>query len=206
MEEDLELDHEMDDILNASTVSEESINESASVSAKPAAEPKADGRCMEGDFCPNVAEKDHSCVYDTESTVSSRSAESASIKCYGLSRDGEDRPCTPPPHQDFTLDDLNLVIGQQNGPVDSPSIIWTNASVLSTMASILETEPSVVSTMPSIISTSPSIMVVDEVDLRYTCQCGVQMGPQEKIATLEFLTRFPAPYVCLNCRWRSAGL
>ena len=206
MEEDMELEHEMDDILDASTVSDESITESASVSAKPAAEPKAEGRCMEGAFCQNVADKDHSCVYDTESTVSSRSAESASIKCYGLSREGEDRPFTPPPHQNFTLDDLNLVIGQQHGQDGSPSIVWTNASVLSTLASVLETEPSVVSTMPSIVSTSPSIMVVDEIDLRYTCQCGVQMGPQEQAATLEFLSRFPAPYVCLNCRWRSAGL
>ena len=177
------------------------MTESASVSAKPAAEPKAAGRCTEGNFCQNL--KEHSCVYDTDSTVSMRSAESASIKCYGLTREGEDRPCTPPSHQNFTIDDLNLVIGDQNGQDDSPSIVWTNASVLSTLASVLETDPSVVSTLPSIVSTTPSVQVLEEVDLRYVCQCGVQMGLQERAATMDFLARYPAPYVCYNCRWRS---
>ena len=180
--------------------------ESASVSARPAAKPKAEGRCTEGNFCADLYT--HSCVYDTESTVST-ATERSSVQCYGISREGEERPGTPPPHQNFTLDDLKMFVGDRDGMEgqnDAPSIIWTNGSVLSTLASVLETDPSVVSTLPSVVSTNPSVLVVDEVDLRYKCQCGVQMGLQERVATREWSARYPAPYVCYDCRWKSAGV
>jgi hypothetical protein len=32
------------------------------------------------------------------------------------------------------------------------------------------------------------------------------MGLTERVATWEFLARYPAPFVCHNCRWATVGL
>ena len=176
--------------------------ESSTTSTRPAALPKGPGRCKEGNFCDNLM--DHSCTYDTSSTVTMESAKS--IEFRGTCRTGEERQKPPAPLVDFTINDLEL---QVDGPVDkedAPSIIWTDISVQSTMASILSTEPSVQSTQASVCSTVPSIMIVEEIDLRFNCQCGTRMGPEEREATQEFAARNPAPYVCYNCRWASVGL
>ena len=140
---------------------EETMSESASQtttqSKRPAALPKPMGRCTEGNLCDNLLA--HSCIFDTDtaSAMSMKSADESSVTCYGLSREGEERPTTPPPHQDFRLDDLNLVVGDHLVHNNAPSIIWTNASVLSTLASVLDTEASVIETLPSIISTEASV-------------------------------------------------
>ena len=202
----LELSRDVQDQKMTSSESEsedEDMSESASMSARPAAIPKASGRCTEGNFCGDLLA--HSCIYDTKSTVSNRSTGKTSVKCYGLSREGEERPNTQPPHQIFTIEDLNLVVDGHND--DTPSIVWTNASVLSTLASVIETDPSVVSTLPSVISTTPSVQVVEEVDpMLLQCQCGTRISIQERVATMEYSRMFPAPYVCRECRWRSVGL
>ena len=52
-----------------------------------------------------------------------------SVEYRGLSRTGEERPGTPDPLFDFTLNDLNLQIGGQEDQEEAPSIIWTEASV-----------------------------------------------------------------------------
>ena len=176
--------------------------ESSTTSTRPAALPKGPGRCKEGNFCDNLM--DHSCIYDTDSTVTMESAKSIVFR--GTGRTGEERQKPPAPLVDFTINDLEL---QVDGPVDkedAPSIIWTDISVQSTMASVLSTEPSVQSTQASVCSTVPSIMIVEEIDLRFNCQCGTRMGPEEREATQEFAARNPAPYVCYNCRWASVGL
>ena len=48
---------------------------SSSASAKPAATPKEAGRCKEGYFCSDLM--NHSCVYDTSSTVTMESVNAA---------------------------------------------------------------------------------------------------------------------------------
>ena len=174
----------------------------ASVSAKPAATPKEQGRCKEGDFCGDLL--NHSCVYDTSSTVTMESVKSVEYR--GLSRTGEERPSTPDPLFDFTINDLNLLIGEQGDRGDTPSIIWTEASVQSTLASVISTDPSIISTRASVNSTIPSVLIIEEVDLRFQCRCGTKMGIQERVATQDFATLNPAPYVCYSCRWASVGL
>ena len=186
----------------------ESASQTTSLSKRPAALPKPNGRCTEGNFCANLLA--HSCVFDTDtaSAVSMKSAEESSVTCYGLCREGEERPTTPPPHQDFRLDDLNLVVGDHLVHYNNaPSIIWTNASVLSTLASVLDTEASVIETLPSIISTEASVQILDEIDpMLLVCQCGTKISEQEKEATLEYSKQHPAPYICFDCRWKSVGL
>ena len=147
---------------------------------------------------------DHSCTYDTSSTVTMESAKS--IEFRGTSRAGEERPNTPAPLLDFTINDLELQVEGYVHKDNAPSIIWTDISVQSTMASVISTEPSVQSTQASVCSTVPSILIVEEVDLRFNCQCGTKMGFEEREATQEFAARNPAPYVCYNCRWASVGL
>ena len=191
---------------------EETMSESASQtttqSKRPAALPKPMGRCTEGNLCDNLLA--HSCIFDTDtaSAMSMKSADESSVTCYGLSREGEERPTTPPPHQDFRLDDLNLVVGDHLVHYNNaPSIIWTNASVLSTLASVLDTEASVIETLPSIISTEASVQFLDEIDpMLLVCQCGTKISAQEKEATLEYSKQHPAPYICFDCRWKSVGL
>ena len=133
-----------------------------------------------------------------------------SVQCRGLSREGEERPGTPDPRFDpsfdFTINDLNLQIGSLEDQEKPPSIIWTEASVQSTLASVISTDPSIISTQASVVSTVPSVLILEEVDLRYQCQCGTQMGLQERVATREFAARYPAPYVCYSCRWAHVGL
>ena len=175
---------------------------STSVSANPAATPKEGGRRKEGYFCSDLM--NHSCVYDTSSTVNMESVKSVEYR--GLSRTGEERPGTPDPLFDFTLNDLNLLIGGQEDQEEAPSIIWTEASVQSTMASVISTDPSIISTQASVTSTVPSVLFIDEVDLRYRCRCGTKMGIQECVATQDFAARNPVPYVCYACRWASVGL
>ena len=197
--------------MEGSESEEEAMSVSASLttsmSKRPAALPKEDGRCTEGAFCANL--KTHSCIYDTDtaSAVSMKSAKESSVKCFGFSRDGEERPNTPPPHQNFTIDDLNLVVGDHLVQNDAPSIIWTNESVLSTLASIIETEASVIETLPSIISTEASVQFLDEIDpMLLNCQCGAKISAQEIEATIEYSKQHPAPYICYDCRWKSVGL
>ena len=148
----------------------------------------------------------HSCVYDTSSTVTMESVKS--VECRGLSRKGEEMPESfiPDPRFDFTLNDLNLQIGGLEEQENAPSIIWTEASVQSTLASVISTDPSIISTQASVASTVPSVLIVEEVDLRYQCRCGTKMGLQERVATREFAARYPAPYVCYACRWAHVGL
>ena len=102
--------------------------------------------------------------------------------------------------------DLNLLIGEQGDRGDTPSIIWTEASVQSTLASVISTDPSIISTRASVNSTIPSVLIIEEVDLRFQCRCGTKMGIQERVATQDFATLNPAPYVCYSCRWASVGL
>ena len=175
---------------------------STSVSAKPAATPKEAGRCKEGDFCSDLM--NHSCVYDTSSTVTMESVKSVEYR--GLSRTGEERPGTPDPLFDFTLNDLNLLIGGHEDREDAPSVIWTEASVQSTLASVISTDPSIISTQASVTSTIPSVLIIEEVDLRFQCRCGTKMGIQERVATQDFAALNPAPYICYACRWASVGL
>ena len=183
---------------------DETERASSSASAKPAATPKEAGRCKEGDFCSDLM--NHSCVYDTSSTVTMESEKS--VQCRGLSREGEEMPDSfiPDPHFDFTLNDLNLQIGEPEVQENAPSIIWTEASVLSTLASVISTDPSIISTQPSVASTVPSVLIVEEVDLRYQCSCGTKIGLQERVATCEFAALYPAPYICYACRWAHVGL
>ena len=157
---------------------------------------------QEGDFCEDLL--NHSCIYDTSSTVTMESVKS--IEYRGLSRTGEERPNTPDPRFDFTLNDLNLLIGEQGDRGEAPSIIWTEASVQSTLASVISTDPSIISTRASVNSTIPSVLIIEEVDLRFQCRCGTKMGIQERVATQDFATLNPAPYVCYSCRWASVGL
>ena len=138
-----------------------SSSASSSASAKPAATPKEAGRCKEGYFCSDLM--NHSCVYDTSSTVTMESVKS--VECCGLSRKKEERPGTPDPRFDFTLNDLNLQIGGLEDQENAPSIIWTEASVQSTLASVISTDPSIISTQASVASTVPSVLIVEEVDL-----------------------------------------
>lgn len=112
----------------------------------------------------------------------------------------------PDSSKDFTINDLDLLVGEQVEKEDAPSIIWTDASVLSTLASVILTDPSVISTQPSVASTVPSVLIVEEVDLRYQCRCGTKMGLQELVATQEFTARYPVPYICYACRWAHVGL
>ena len=105
----------------------------------------------------------HSCVYDTSSTVTMESVKS--VECCGLSRKKEERPGTPDPRFNFTLNDLNLQIGGLEDQENAPSIIWTEASVQSTLASVISTDPSIISTQASVASTVPSVLIVEEVDL-----------------------------------------
>ena len=72
----------------------------------------------------------------------------------------------PPSLFDFTLNDLNLLIGGHEDHEDAPSIIWTEASVQSTLASVISTDPSIISTQASVTSTVPSVLIIEEVDLR----------------------------------------
>ena len=88
----------------------------ASVSTKPAAIPKEQGRCKEGNFCNDLL--NHSCTYDTSSTITMESVKS--VVCRGLSRSGEERPNTPEPCLDFTLNDLNLLNGEQGDHGEAP--------------------------------------------------------------------------------------
>ena len=67
----------------------------------PCSNPEGTGRCKEGQFCSNL--KTHSCLNDTASTVTTDSV--SSIRCLGLSRQGEERPSTPRPENDFTIND-----------------------------------------------------------------------------------------------------
>ena len=141
-----------------------------------------------------------------------------SLKCLGMTREGKERPTAPRPEDDFTLNDLLKLQNLQERPLadekeETPSVIWTEASVKSTLASVIETEPSilstdasVVSTLPSVASTVPSLLILEEVDLRYQCLCGTQMGLQEWVATREFAALYPSPYVCFSCRWALRGL
>ena len=126
------------------------------------------------------------------------------------SREGESRPGSPDrrydPNYDFTIADLELQVGVLEDQDKPPSVIWTDASIRSTLPSVIETDPSVISTLPSIISTTPSILILDEVDWRFQCKCGEKMGLTERVATWEYLAKYPAPYVCLNCRWKTVGL
>ena len=179
---------------------------SSSVSTRPAAIPKAAGRCREGDFCPDLM--NCSCIYDTSSSVTMDSVKS--VQSRSLSREGEERPGTPDPRYDpsydFTINDLDLQVGILEDQDKPPSIIWTEASVQSTLPSVIETDPSIVSTQPSVISTVPSVLILDEVDWRYQCQCGARMGLTERVATWDFSARYPAPFICHNCRWATVGL
>ena len=140
-----------------------------------------------------------------------------SVQSHSLSREGVERPGTPDPRYDpsydFTINDLDLQVGTLEDQDKPPSIIWTEASVQSTLPSVIETDPSiistqasVISTVPSVASTVPSVLILEEVDLRYQCQCGTRMGLQERVATWDFSARYPAPYICYNCRWAIVGL
>ena len=125
-------------------------------------------------------------------------------------REGDERPGTPDPRYDpnfdFTINDLDLQVGVLEDQDKPPSIIWTDDSVQSTLPSVIETDASVVSTLPSVISTTPSVLILDEVDWRFQCKCGARMGLTERVATWEFAARYPAPFVCHNCRWATVGL
>ena len=114
-----------------------------------------------------------------------------SVEYRGLSRTGEERPGTPDPLFDFTLDDLNLLIGGHEEHEDAPSVIWTEASVQSTLASVISTDPSIISTQASVTSTIPSVLIIEEVDLRYQCRCGTKMGIQERVATQDLQPATP---------------
>jgi hypothetical protein len=185
---------------------------SSSVSTRPAAIPKAAGRCREGRFCPDLATC--TCIYDTSSNVSMGSAKSVPSQNFSPNgRNEGDRPGTPDPRYDpdfnFTIADLDLQVGvldDQDKPPSPPSVIWTDNSVQSTLPSVIETDISVASTMPSIASTAPSVLVLEEIDWRFQCRCGERMGRTEQVATWEFLSRYPAPFVCHNCRWATVGL
>ena len=126
------------------------------------------------------------------------------------SREGESRPGSPDrrydPNYDFTIADLELQVGVLEDQDKPPSVIWTEASIRSTLPSVIETDPSVISTLPSIVSTTPSILILDEVDWRFQCKCGEKMDLTERVAAWEYLAKYPAPYVCLNCRWKTVGL
>jgi hypothetical protein len=126
------------------------------------------------------------------------------------SREGESRPGSPDrkydPNYDFTIEDLELQVGVLEDQDKPPSVIWTEASIRSTLPSVIETDPSVISTLPSIVSTTPSVLVLEEVDWRFQCKCGQKMDLTERVAAWEYLAKYPAPYVCLNCRWKTVGL
>jgi hypothetical protein len=193
--------------------------ETVSITGFRAATPKRAGRCKEGALCNNL--RDHSCLDDTASTVTMASVSSRGLKCLGLTRNGEELPKSPPPSGDFTLrdlpqfQDLDKLIRLQDVPVPPkspsirstlPSIVSTDPSIIETDPSIIETDPSIISTNPSIVSTVPSVLILEEVDLRYRCLCGTEMGLQERVATKEFAARYPSPYVCYSCRWARMGL
>ena len=139
---------------------------------------------------------------------STRSVLSQSIRL--TRRRAGDRPGTPDPRYDpnfdFTIADLDLQVGVLEDQDKPPSVIWTENSVRSTLPSVIETDPSVVSTLPSIISTTPSVLILDEIDWRFQCKCGEKMDLTERVAAWEYLAKYPAPYVCLNCRWKTVGL
>ena len=126
------------------------------------------------------------------------------------SREGESRPGSPDrrydPNYDFTIADLELQVGVLEDQDKPPSVIWTEASIRSTLPSVIETDPSVISTLPSIVSTTPSVLILEEVDWRFQCKCGQKMDLTERVAAWEYLAKYPAPYVCLNCRWKTVGL
>ena len=182
------------------------MEDQETVSIQPAATPKCPGHCKEGVLCNNL--RGHSCLDDTASTVTMGSVSSHGLRCLGLTRNGEELPKSPPPSGDFTLRDLDRLKRLQDvpEPPKSPSIRSTLPSIISTDPSIIETDPSIISTNPSIVSTVPSVLILEEVDLRYRCLCGTEMGLQERVATKDFAARYPSPYVCYSCRWARMGL
>ena len=224
-----EMENLTEEEANQFAIKEPEDETSSTISTRPAAIPKAEGRCKEGRLCPEVDRC--SCVYDTASSVTMGSPNSTQGRSLSLSsgregdirqgrslslnsgREGDHiRPGTPDPRYDpnfdFTISDLALQVGvleDQDKP-KAPSIIWTDDSVQSTLPSVIETTASIVSTMPSIVSTTPSVIILDEIDWRTQCKCGASMTLTERAATWEFAERYPAPFICHDCRWATVGL